>query len=114
MREDFDEKVGKLNLHAMLPIVAWANSLDNTADIMYDLANNPGKLSNVLNLVNANQPQLAYDELQKLSGSIKTNEDASKIQHPRAPLNQLKPSPIGSDNGGSDVQGFQKQNFCRG
>lgn len=112
--QDFDEVISDLNLNTMLPVVSWANSFDNTADIMYDLAKNPTKLSNVMNLANAGQSQLAYKELMKLSQSIKVNENALKVPQPNAPLNQLKSSAIGSDNGESDVQAYQKQDYCRG
>ena len=111
---DFDDTVADLNLQTMLPIVSWANSFDNTADIMYDLAKNPAKLSNVMNLANAGQSQLAYKELLKLSQSIKSNESASKIATPNAPLSQLKASPVGADNGDSDVSALRKQPWLRG
>jgi hypothetical protein len=112
--QDFDEVVGDLNYSTMLPIVQWANAMDNTADIMYDIAKNPAKLSNVMNLANAGQQQLAYKELQKLSQSIKANEAAAKVPKPNAPLSQLQASHVSPDNGESDVSGLRKQSWLRG
>lgn len=99
---DFEQKVSKLgNLASIAPIVQLAAGVDNTHDVMYDLADNPQKMTHLLMLSNVN-PQLAQDEMHKLAVSIKTNRDAASRQLPNNPLNQLKPS-INPGGGSTDT-----------
>lgn len=113
---DFEEKVADLNLQGMLPVVQWANSMDNTADIMYEFASQPEKLAAIMNLAYTNQPQLAYKKLQSLSASIKANEAAKNTPSARSPLNQLNASNLSTDSGGdlSDVSSLMKQPWLKG
>lgn len=114
---DFAEKVAKLNL-PQLPwnLIELANSVDNTADVVYELANNPSKFSSVLNLCNTSVG-LAHDELMRLSDSIKKNQQAAQQQQqskPNEPLDQTKPSTIGTDNGEKlSVSALRKQPWLR-
>lgn len=97
---DFDETVSKLNIVNLPPaLIDLVTSLDNTADVVYELAKNPSKFSSVLNLCNTSLP-LAYDELTRLSDSIKKNHDAANQSQakPNEPLDQAKPSNVGTDN----------------
>lgn len=96
---DFKEKVDALNLSSHPQLVMWTEKLDNAADVMYDIANNPTKVAHILMLANGGFPDLAQKELQKLSSSIKTNEDAKKVPSVNEPLGQLKPSTIGTGDG---------------
>jgi hypothetical protein len=113
--KDFDEKIGDLNLQGMLPAIHWANSMDNTADIMYEFADKPEKLAVIMNLANTGQGQLAYKKLQALSSSIKANQAAKDQTQPRAPLSQLNSSNVAPDNGDNlDVASLQKQPWLRG
>lgn len=99
---DYEDTVAKLNLPYLPPqIVEITNAMDNTADILYELGKNPSKFSSVLNLCNTS-PQLAYDELNRLSNSIKKNEQAAQQNAQtkvNEPLDQVKPSNTGTDNG---------------
>jgi hypothetical protein len=112
---DFEETVAQLNLPTIPQIVHWANSLDNTADVMYDIAKNPAKFANILMLSN-NAPLLAQRELQKLSSSIKKNEEAKSAAENVSvgePLSQLKPSVTGTDNGKPTIRDLRKQSWMR-
>ena len=105
---DFNEKVSKLNLEKNLPIALWANNLPNTAEVLYEMASNPAKFAQVIGLVNSGTPQLAVDELQKLSKSIEDNEKAAQQKFPNEPFGQLKPSTNGLDNGSLTVSSIRK------
>lgn len=94
---DFVDKINMLGDLSKIPqIIQLANGVDNTSDMMYDLANNPHKVASLLTLAQVN-PHLASIEAQKLSNSIKANNDASNAQNPSAPLSQIKSS-VSNDN----------------
>lgn len=101
---DFDTKVAALNLVAHQELIPLLNSVDSsiTADVTYDLANNPQKFANlkVLNMMN---PQLAAIELNKLAESVKQNKAASQQKTPNNPLSQVQTSVTGTDNGSATV-----------
>jgi len=105
---DFAQQVGKLDLGKMVDLVQMTSSLDNTGDIMYDLAQNPYKIASLQQLAQM-QPQLAYSELQKLSSSIKANQSQSAPDI-KAPLSQVNSSPIGiSSDGLPDWDHFSRR-----
>jgi len=110
---DFEEKVMQLNLPSIPHIVGWANSLDNTADVLYDIAKDPVKFANVL-MLSQTSPHLAVQQLQKLSNSIKENEAAAKQPTAAEPLSQLKPSTTGTDNGSMSIRDYRKQSWLKG
>ena len=115
---DFEETVTKLDIPNLPPqIIDWANSMDNTADIMYEISKSPGKFANLLTLT-VTSPRLAYDEFVRLSDSIKRNEEAKSKNvnmKQNEPLDQVKHSTIGIDNGApKSVSDFRKQSWLRG
>lgn len=75
--DDFDEVMKGID-HSKYDYVVWgASNLDNTGDIMYELAKNPTKASNLEML--GRHDQLAFErEMKKLSDSIKKNREAAK------------------------------------
>lgn len=93
---DFVDKMKNLDFGKMVEIVQMTSALDNTADVMYDLANNPYKIASLQQLASM-QPGLAMSEIQKLSSSIKSN-NAAKFPEQNPPLSQINPSPIGVNN----------------
>jgi hypothetical protein len=111
---DFADSYDALNIEAHPELVIWANGLDNTAQIIKDLANNPAKYSNILMLAKSGAPMLAQKELQKLSQSIKANLAAQKQPKAPDPLSQIKPSSIGVDNGSMEVSDYRNQDWLRG
>lgn len=111
---DFDEKYKALNLEKHPELVLWTREMDNVGDVVYDIANNPTKFAQVLMLANSGFPQLAQQELSKLSASIKANEAAKATPDAPAPLSQIKSSNIGVDNGDLGVSDYRKQPWLRG
>lgn len=92
--QDFNAKMGQLNFGNMADIVQMTAGMENTADIMYDLASNPYKIAQLQQLAQT-QPSLAYSEMQKLSNSIRTNQ-APAVPVGNPPLSQIASSPIGT------------------
>lgn len=117
--DDFNEVITQLNLPELpLNLVGLANSLDNTADVMYEIGKNPSKFANIL-MLNGTSPALAKKELVKLSASIKQNEvaKAAEAQNGKVakPLDQLKHSISGVDSGKPEsVSDYRKQPWLRG
>lgn len=110
---DFTETVQALELAKYPELVHLSNSLDNTADVLYDIAKNPSKFANVL-VLSTRSPQLARNELNKLSNSIKLNEQAQNVSRPAEPLSQLRASTTGRDSGELSVRDFKKMPWLRG
>lgn len=111
---DFDEVVTPLGIgnQEMAPIIQLSNSVDNTADVMYELGKNPHKIGSLLALAAAT-PGLAYKEMQKLSASIKQNTSSSTVKVDE-PLSQVTPSLTGTDNGSKTVSDLRKEDWLRG
>lgn len=97
-------------------ILAMAG-MENKAQVVKDLAKNPSKYANILMLANGAAPKLAQMELNKLSASIKANEDAKKQPKVDAPLSHIKSSNIGGDDGNysnMSTSDFRSQSWLRG
>lgn len=90
---DYDQKISPLKLETMPEVLWYANTVDNSADVLYDLANNPAKIG----ALRALPPHLAALEMKRLSDSIKTNQDSSASKMPPDPLSQIKPGNQGND-----------------
>ena len=85
--------------------VQLANMVDNTAEVMYELAKNPSKIGAIQTLIEIDtkagrHPKLALAEMKRLSESIKVNSKGSKYQPPNEPLSQMRPSNAGTGNQG--------------
>lgn len=107
-----EEKLNKYDYahgNGMTDLVLAANNLENTADIMKEITDNPHKMANLLVLAKQ-QPFAMQDAMQKLSGSIKQNQDASAQEaQSKDPMSRLKPSAnAGADNGAMSVQDYRK------
>jgi hypothetical protein len=112
--EDFEAIASKFDPAAFPQLVFLANQSDNTAAIIYELQKNPSKLA-ALQVLVERSPNMARDELAKLSQSIKTNLDAkANAQNAKEPLDRLKPSPTGTDNGARTVRDYKNSSFLRG
>lgn len=106
-----EQELNQLNysdprIHAFIGMV---NDMENTGDIMKEVLDNPYKLSQILSDIQ-DQPYLAQKNLQKLSLSIKQNQQAKAEEaQARDPYTQLKPSTsAGMDNGNMSVADFRK------
>lgn len=111
--EDFEDVISEIDLPSIPHVVQWANELDNTGDVIYDIAKNPSKFANLLTL-SVTAPHLAQKELKRLSESIKKNDDAKQAQTAREPLSQLKPSTHSPDSGRLSVKELRNAPWLRG
>ena len=103
---EFAELYDELGIENHPDLVIWANGLDNTAQVVKDLAKNPAKFSSVLTLARSGSGKMAKKEMERLSASIKANEAAQKQPQVDAPLGQMKPTNIGTDNGDLSVSDY--------
>ena len=106
-----EQELNQLNyndprIHAFIGMV---NDMENTGEIMKEVLDNPYKLSQILSDIQE-QPYLAQKNLQKLSLSIKQNQQAKAEEaQARDPYSQLKPSTnAGMDNGDLSVSDYRK------
>lgn len=105
---DFDKALGDVEFGAIPHVVQLANMVDNTADVMYELAKHPTKIANIQQLISIS-PKLAYAEMARLSQSIKENETAAKTKFPNEPLSQMRPTNTGTDSGIPSVSDLRKK-----
>ena len=85
--EDFNEITADFNPASFPNLVYLANQTDNTPAVIYELMKNPTKLAMVTVLADRD-PQAALNQINKISASIKANQQA-KAQE------QEVPAPIG-------------------
>lgn len=112
---DFKDVMQDFDLGAFPNIALLAGDVDNTADVMYELANNPYKIAQLDELAKR-APTLAKKELSKLSQSINVNEQAklNNVTSPE-PFTRPKSSKSGSgDSGKMTIADFKKQPWLRG
>ena len=111
--EDFDAITADFDPAAFPQLVYLATQTDNTADIIYELQKNPAKLAQLSVLVDKS-PAMARNEINKLAASIRVNEEAkSSAQSAQEPLNRLKSSPVGTDNGTKNVRDLKQASYLR-
>ena len=112
--DDWDSVISDFEPEAFPELVYLANQTDNTADIIYELRKNPTKLVTLNNLVKAS-PRLAQAELAKLADSIKANQNAKLAENQvEEPLDRMKPSTVGVDNGSRSIRDLRSQPSLRG
>lgn len=111
---EFAELYEAIGIEQQPGLVMAMNGMENKAQVVKDLAKNPSKYANILTLANGGSPKLAQIELNKLSASIKANQDALKQPKVDAPLSQIKSSKIGGDDGNYSVADFMAQDWLRG
>lgn len=104
-----EAKLNDLDYRTMAPVISLANDMENTADIMKELLDNPMKMGNLMTLVYT-QPKMASRAMAELSNSIKTNTEAlAQEKQAQDPMSQLKPSTsAGMDNSAMSVSDFRK------
>lgn len=112
---DFKEVIGEFEPSAFPNAVMLATHMDNTPEIMYELANNPIKLQEIEGLAQRS-PKMAQKELEKLSKSITKNVEAktNNVTAP-APLSKLKSSSaVGVDTGKMTIKDFKNAPWLKG
>lgn len=114
---DFDQVVGQIDPKEFLDVVLMANSMDGTADIMYELAKNPKKLGDVSAMMNRSK-SMARRMMGELGDSIKMNTDALAKKNASGvnnPLPRLSPSTAGADNGEpKTIADFKNASWLKG
>lgn len=112
--QDFDKVMADVDLRSIPYHVQLANMVENTAEVMYELAKNPSKIGAIQNLIDIDiragrQPKLALSEMRRLSQSIKDNEKAGNFKSPNEPLSQMRPSSAGTDKGVLSVSDYKRK-----
>lgn len=114
--DDFKEVMGTFNLQEFVKsapaVFHMVRDVENTAGVMRELASNPKKIADLQYTAYMN-PTAAQREIKALSESIKVNDAAKQQNHPKEPLNQLKPSTVGVDNGDMSVSDLRKADWMR-
>lgn len=113
---DFEEVTKDFDPAAFPQLAALSAQLDNTADIIYELAANPSKLVTLDTLANRN-PRQGQAELLKLSKSIASNKQAQTDADSRytpAPLARLQPSKVSGSNGKLGIRDLRSQDWLKG
>lgn len=113
--EDFQTVMSKFNAAAFPKLVYLASKLDNTADIMYELAKNPMKLASIDYLADKNA-DAAEEALRSLGESIANNRSAQQqAMRMNEPLSRLKSSVnAGADSGELGLSDLKKASWLRG
>ena len=112
--EDFDEVMKDFSPGAFPQVVYLATQVENTPQVMYELAKNPHKLATLDYLVNKD-PRAAQAMIAKLSKSIQTNSEAvANAQVSPDPLDRLKPSTVGTASGSKTIRDLRRMPHLRG
>jgi hypothetical protein len=111
--DDFNEVVADFEAHQFPNAVMLAASMDNTPEIIYELAKNPSKLQEIDSLAQKS-PKLAQKQLERLSESINKNLMA-KVNNVSAPppLSRPKSSSVGVDSGKMTLEDYKKAPWLR-
>jgi hypothetical protein len=97
--EDFEAVTNNVDMRYYPNVVQLlAEYVDNSHDVIYELAKNRTKLYQLESTCGHN-PQDAIYEIKRLSDSIKANESSSPMKHANSPLSQQRPSNTGTDSG---------------
>jgi hypothetical protein len=112
--EDFNEVMGDFEPDKFPNAVMLAAQMENTPEIMYELANNPSKLLEIDGLAKTS-PKLATKQLERLSKSIANNLEAktNNVSAP-PPLSKLKSSSVGMDGGKMTLKDFKNAPWLKG
>jgi hypothetical protein len=103
-----EQKLNELDFSTIAPLIQHIDKMENTADIMHELIENPMKMGNLVSLFYS-QPKLAEKAIHNLSSSIKMNDEAKQAEKTaNDPFSQEKPSlNAGKDDGNMSVSDFQ-------
>jgi hypothetical protein len=95
--EDYDKVVrpGFSNFEKTPEVLLLAHQFDNSGEMLYDMAKNPGKIAQITIMAKLGMNDEAYSEMKKLSDSIKVNEMSANQPKPKMPLSQVNPSNVG-------------------
>lgn len=106
--DDFNQTVSPDVMQEVLSanpyMLALANQVDNSGDVLYEIMKQPEKLA-MVNQLSAT-PSQAVSYVKKLSQSIK-DRDAAKTAQPVQPFNKVKPSTVGAGEGPMTVADYK-------
>ena len=106
--EDFDDVMADFNPQAFPNLVYLANEVDNTPDVMRELMQNPSKWATVT-VLSERDPVAARNMINRISNSIKTNEQAKAQEKEVAPpLSRLSSTSTGTDAGALTMQDMKR------
>lgn len=106
--EDFSDVTADFNPAAFPNLVYLANQAENTPAVIYELMKNPTKLATV-SVLSERDPQSAANMINRISESIKANEQAkAQEQDSPAPLGRMQSSPLGRDTGQPGLADFKR------
>lgn len=108
--QDFDDVVQKSDIANIPEVVSYSNIVDNSGDVVYEMAKSPQKIATFLGLANRS-PQLAASYIQELSGNIKANAGSTNNIAPSQPLDSLSPSNVGSNDGDATSVNYWKNQY---
>jgi len=114
--EDFNDTIKDFEASSFPNLIFLAEKLDNLPDVMYDLIKNPSKLI-AINTLAEKAPSLASAELNKLSASIKHNQEAQQSAQrlgTPSPLDRVQPSLISGGNGQMSFNDLRNADWLRG
>ncbi len=86
------------DFHQNPEILRWANSVDNVADVIKNLQENPGKIGTLASLKNMPE-NYGVSAIKQISDSLKQNQSAEQSPKAPEPLSQIRPSNVGVGNG---------------
>lgn len=111
--EDFDEVMSDFKPSAFPELIFLASEMENTPQIMYELAKNPHKLATIHSLARADAGQ-AKKALKKLSESIAYNEQAQdEYVSTNPPLSKPKPSQVSTEKGYNSVKDYRNASWLK-
>lgn len=102
---DYDQVTSKVDWSQIPQLLGYADSVDNGGHVLYHLAKNPMHIGSLLNL----PPQLALQEVKRLSDSMKINQAADQVQMPNEPLGRMQTSTAGVGNNNPSFQDLRKK-----
>lgn len=112
--EDFDAITADFDPSAFPKLTYLIAGMDNTSDVVYELARNPQKLATI-DYMAEKDPKAAKRQLAKLAESIEANKAAMASKPDvNAPLSRLNPSAkAGANNGKLGIRDLKKASFLK-
>lgn len=112
--DDFEQVMGDFKPAEFSNTAMLAAQMENTPEIMYELANNPGKLAEIEALAEKS-PTMAKKQLDRLAKSIESNLSAKQnnVNAP-PPLSQVKSSSVGVDSNKMSLKDLKGAAWLRG
>lgn len=106
---DFDEVIQDSDLTKNPAIFVVADQVDNSGDIIYELAKSPAKTASLTALLQTGSINSAVKYVKELSQSIKTAKAAKSKTIP-APLDNLTPSQnVAADSGKMELKDYKRK-----